>query len=268
MSITAAVRRSRALLLVGHGSAHDPAASAPVRASAQRIAQQETFDFVGVGFWKEPPFLPDALAALPGDDVFIVPMFLAEGYYTRQVVPRQLGLNGRFTMRAMRHIHYCRALGSHPAMSRLVLRSATHALRSAGMEAGTAALVIVGHGTERNPFSARSTCKLSARLHGSGYARIDCGFLDQEPRIERVIEQAREPCIVLVPYFLAAGWHTRVTIPQRLGLTGRVTRQSARTVCYAAPVGLMRGIDRVVTGLVEHRAARRPLQRNSPFSSM
>ncbi|MGH7446345.1 MAG: CbiX/SirB N-terminal domain-containing protein, partial [Longimicrobiales bacterium] len=74
---------SRVLLLVGHGSAHDRYSSAPVYAHARRIRHRRLFDEVHVAFWKEPPFLCDALRLIDAADVFVVPMFLAEGYYTR-----------------------------------------------------------------------------------------------------------------------------------------------------------------------------------------
>jgi sirohydrochlorin cobaltochelatase len=43
--------------------------------------------------------------------------------------------------------------------------------------------------------------------------------------------------VILIPVFIAEGWHTRETIPQDLGLTGEVTAREDKTIFYGAPVG-------------------------------
>jgi sirohydrochlorin cobaltochelatase len=43
--------------------------------------------------------------------------------------------------------------------------------------------------------------------------------------------------VILIPVFIAEGWHTRETIPEDLGLTGGVTVREDKTIFYGAPVG-------------------------------
>ena len=43
--------------------------------------------------------------------------------------------------------------------------------------------------------------------------------------------------MILIPVFIAEGWHTRETIPDDLGLTGEVTTRDGKTIYYGAPVG-------------------------------
>jgi sirohydrochlorin cobaltochelatase len=43
--------------------------------------------------------------------------------------------------------------------------------------------------------------------------------------------------VVLIPVFIAEGWHTRETIPEDLGLRGVVTVREDKTIFYGAPVG-------------------------------
>jgi sirohydrochlorin cobaltochelatase len=241
---------ARTLLLVGHGSAHDPAASAPIRKTARRLRRLGGFDHVHCAFWKEPPFMKDALARVRGGHVFIVPMFLADGYYTRVVVPRELGLEQSCTRRGARIIHCCSPVGVHPAMAKLALRKAHRVAPLTTTARRETALILIGHGTERHDCSALSTQRVTDSLQASGFRTVKCGFLDQEPRIESVLEQTTEREIILVPYFLAAGWHTRVTIPQRLGLNGAHTVANGRTLWYAAPVGLSSGIAFIARDLV------------------
>ncbi|MGQ0814518.1 MAG: CbiX/SirB N-terminal domain-containing protein [Gemmatimonadota bacterium] len=221
-------KRTRALLLAAHGSSVEPGSSAPIYAHAARIRARRLFHEVRVAFWKERPWLRDARREIESDDIFVVPMFMAEGYYTCQVLPREVGRHAR--------IHYCRAVGSHPCMPQLVLKRA----RSVPVDQSRSALVVIGHGTDRSTTSSQTVERVTKRLRaGSGYAAVACGFLDQQPRIEAVVADLDASQVVLVPFFIAEGWHTRETIPQRLGLAGARTEQDGRVLWYTAPVGTL-----------------------------
>jgi sirohydrochlorin cobaltochelatase len=54
---------------------------------------------VACGFWKEKPGLREALDSLTKPEVFIVPNFTVEGYFVRNVIPKELGLTGPVTRR-------------------------------------------------------------------------------------------------------------------------------------------------------------------------
>jgi sirohydrochlorin cobaltochelatase len=69
------------------------------------------------------------------------------------------------------------------------------------------------------------------------YDIVEVGFLDQDPEIGEVVENVEAENVVLIPVFIAEGWHTRETIPEDLGLTGEVTARADKTIFYGAPVG-------------------------------
>jgi sirohydrochlorin cobaltochelatase len=76
------------------------------------------------------------------------------------------------------------------------------------------------------------------RIRGRGiYDVVEVGFLDQEPEVAGVVESVPARNVILIPLFIAEGWHTRETIPEDLGLRGEVTVREDRTVFYGAPVG-------------------------------
>ena len=54
---------------------------------------------VRTAFWKEEPQLHYAFDLVESPEVFAVPVFMADGYFTDRVVPRELGLEGRRTVR-------------------------------------------------------------------------------------------------------------------------------------------------------------------------
>jgi sirohydrochlorin cobaltochelatase len=65
-----------------------------------------------------------------------------------------------------------------------------------------------------------------------------------------VLDEMEERRVVLVPFFVAEGWHTQETIPDDLGLLrpaeSAVTEKDGRTFYYASPVGTFPEIARIV----------------------
>ena len=86
-----------ALLIVAHGSTVNPDSSAPTLAHTAKIRRRKVLADVGCAFWKEEPSLRDAIFLFDPElirEVYVVPNFISEGYFTQTVVPCDLGLNG------------------------------------------------------------------------------------------------------------------------------------------------------------------------------
>lgn len=250
---------SQALLLVGHGSQLSAESAAPVYAAGRRIRDLALFDEVREVFWKEEPRICDALNMLLSEQVFVVPVFLAEGYFTGRIIPRELGLSDGRCGPGFPRLTYCPPLGTHPRMAEMVLDRATAACDLSDAERHDTALVIVGHGTPRCSTSGDTVHRVAHRLRALElFGSVHCGFLDEEPRIEKVLEAVPEPNIVLVPFFIAEGWHTRVTIPRDLRLQASLTRRGGKSIWYASPVGTLPQIADVILEIAGSAGARRP----------
>src|ERR1041384_8734803 len=117
-----------ALLIVAHGSTVNPDSSAPTLAHAAEIRRRKIFANVECAFWKEEPSLRDALLLFDPEsirEVFVVPNFISEGYFTQTVVPRELELNARITKRSNGQIwRYSDPVGNHALMTELLLKRA------------------------------------------------------------------------------------------------------------------------------------------------
>ena len=117
-----------ALLIVGHGSTVNPDSSAPSLAQANAIRERGIFREVACCFWKEEASLRDALFFFDEAEireVYVVPNFISEGYFTETVIPRELELAGRLTTRPSGQAwKYCAPVGNHPAVTELLLRRA------------------------------------------------------------------------------------------------------------------------------------------------
>ncbi|MEX1102823.1 MAG: CbiX/SirB N-terminal domain-containing protein, partial [Dehalococcoidia bacterium] len=111
---------SRGLLLVGHGSHLNAESSAPVRQHAAAIRKLGLFDEVRMGFWKEEPNLSRALDPFQSSDITVVPVFISAGYFTNEVIPREMGLTGAVTELRGKTVRYTPPIGSHPALAKVI----------------------------------------------------------------------------------------------------------------------------------------------------
>jgi sirohydrochlorin cobaltochelatase len=170
-------------------------------------------------------------------EVYVVPVFISEGYFTQQVIPRELGLKGPITKKGDKIVRYAGPLGTFEGMPDVILERVDELMR--GKEpSGRTALVLLGHGTDLNKNSGGVIYLNAGRIRERGvYDLVEVGFLDQEPGIGEVVENVEAENVILIPMFIAEGWHTRETIPKDLGLTCEVTVREHKTIFYGAPVG-------------------------------
>jgi len=85
---------TEALLIAAHGSHLNPGSSRPAFDHADRIRARGAFAEVRETFWKEEPAFREALRTVASDEVYVVPLFVSEGYFTEQVIPREFRLEG------------------------------------------------------------------------------------------------------------------------------------------------------------------------------
>ncbi len=259
-------RLLQGLLIIGHGSHLNSESSAPVYQHAEAIRALGIFDEVRECFWKEEPSMREVWDLVEADEIYVVPLFISEGYFTEEVIPRDLGLSGPApsrTERDGRTIHYCAPVGTHPWMSRMILRRAEESAGLSDAEAREAGLIVIGHGTERNSNSSEVIYRVSREARESGvFARVETGFLDQHPEVRDVLDAMPQRRMVLVPFFVAEGWHTQETIPDDLGINrpavGTVTEKDGREIFYAAPVGTFPEVAEIILQRAREAGARIP----------
>jgi len=227
----------KALVIVGHGSHLNGDSSLPVYEHAQRIRGSGEFDEVVECFWKEEPSMRHVLDTVESEEVYVVPAFISEGYFTQQVIPRELGLTGPLSRVGTKTVHYAGPLGTFEGMPDVILERTDDLMRGREVS-GRTALVLLGHGTDLNKNSGGVIYLNAGRIRERGiYDLVEVGFLDQEPEIGGVVDGVEAENAILIPVFIAEGWHTRETIPEDLGLTGEVTTRDGKTIYYGAPVG-------------------------------
>ncbi len=241
---------SKGILLVAHGSHLHANSSLPVYEHARRLRERGLYDEVRTGFWKEEPSLSRALEGCDADDVTVVPVFISSGYFTEKVIPREMGLNGRLTSIDGKTVRYANPIGAHPALARVILQRAEEAGAT-----GEEALAVLGHGTPRNPQSERNVFQQAEYVAATGrFPEVTTVFIDQEPNMRDVFNLVKEETVVMVPLFVADGWHVGETIPEDMALDGVETRHGGRKLRYAGAVGTHPSMVDVIEELVEEAA--------------
>jgi len=186
---------------------------------------------------------------IESDDIYVVPNFISEGYFTQTVIPRELELTDSTTRRGSRVVKYCAPAGSHPRMTELLLRCAAQV--APGVPGNDSTLFIVGHGTGLNDNSAVAA-KREVRLIRERriYAEVLNAYMEEAPLISAWHELSSQRNVIVVPFFISDGLHSYEDIPELLGIGQQgeaaagegVFRQNpyqlrGRTLYYASAIG-------------------------------
>jgi sirohydrochlorin cobaltochelatase len=212
-----------ALILLGHGSTVNPDSSAPTFLHADEIRRRGLFGEVVCAFWKEEPSFRQVLDMVESPEVYIVPNFISEGYFTQKIIPRELGLDGPVTRLPprpglpARTLKYCEPAGNHSHMTELLLHRAREA--APGVDPLEASLVIVGHGTSLNENSGLAVKEQVSRIQACGqYAQVVGMFMEEDPFVTGWQEHTSSPHVIVVPFFVSDGLHSYQDIPVLLGI--------------------------------------------------
>ena len=245
-------------MLAAHGSHLNPQSAAPCYAAADLIRQRSIFGEVQECFWKEEPPFRHVCQMVEANEIFVVPFFISDGYFTETVLPREIGVKPPKSVVGDKTVHYCQPVGTHDAMTQVILHRAETVVRGEG-EAGSIALFIAGHGTDRNENSGKSILRQVELIRSMRrFAEVHAVFMDQEPKIEACYQLAKATNFVVIPFFISDGFHTQEDIPGMLSLTHDAkgayqvpSRVHGRTVWYSGAVGT----DPAMVEVVLERAA-------------
>ncbi len=218
------------LVLVGHGSTLNRESATPTRLHADALRNRGVFGQVLEAYWKQEPSIAGVLRGARFQRVFVVPLFISDGYFTEQVIPRELGLSPaasdgfeRTGCIRSHTVHYCGPVGTHPSMTDVLARRAIEVVRQHPTPQGVPpardlSVFIAGHGTGNSENSRKAIEDQVQRLREAGHFNDVHGvFMEEEPRIADCHSLAGTPHIVMVPFFISDGLHSYEDIPVLLG---------------------------------------------------
>lgn len=256
-----------AVLLLGHGSTLNADSSAPTYQHAEEIRRRNIFAEVHVAFWKEEPNFRQALRQTACSPVYVVPNFISSGYFTEQIIPRELGLTGPTTRIEGKEVHYCPPVGlSGKAMTDVLLKRAREVVATSGepCDPANTCLFICGHGTSLNDNSTKIIHKQAEAIRARGlYADCQPVLMEQRPFVKDWRTLTHCPDVIVVPFFISDGLHSFEDIPVLLGLTHNIKeqgftnphRENGRRLWYATAVGTEPSIADVIINQVEQSDA-------------
>ncbi|RBI64483.1 hypothetical protein DMJ13_08395 [halophilic archaeon] len=238
---------TQALVLAGHGSHLNPRSDRPVFDHADAVRERGAFDEVRTAFWKEEPSLSEVLRTVESHAAYVVPLFVSEGYFTEQVLPRELRLTDDRDLDVGFPVRYAPPVGTHDAMTDVVVRRVERVTGDPDVGDGVG-VAVVGHGTERNENSARATQRHVRRIRERDrFEEVQALFMDEPPYVDDLYDEFDSESLVVVPLFVADGYHTTEDIPEDLGLVAEGEGGDAdydvpatvegREVWYAGAVG-------------------------------
>lgn len=219
------------LLLLGHGTTLNEGSAAPVFQHAAELRRRGVFRAVCEAFWKQEPHVKSVLAGLNTPRVFIVPLFLSEGYFASEVIPRELGFGDDFRLQTSdSRLFYCLPIGTHGSMTDVILARAAEVVQKfpfpRAPKPKDLTLFIAGHGTERNKKSRQSIERQAELIRAmQRYAAVHAIFMEEAPRIADCYSLAETRSLVVVPFFLSDGLHVVEDIPVMLGEPERIVKQ-------------------------------------------
>jgi len=272
-----------ALVLIGHGSTLNADSGAPTYQHADELRRRGIFAQVVECFWKQEPFICGVLRCVFAPRVFAVPVFISEGYFTEEVIPRELGLRtneqkdfSRVQKRGDQTLYYCGPVGTHDSMTEVLLSRAREIVdRHPGARVpgpSETALFIAGHGTGNNENSRKAIERQVELIRArTVYAEVHAVFMEEEPRIGDCHGLSRAKNVVMVPFFISDGLHSYEDIPVLLGESKEVvqarfkrgeptwrnpTERSGKLVWYSSAIGSEPRIADVILERVREAALR------------
>jgi sirohydrochlorin cobaltochelatase len=266
-----------ALIVLGHGTALNENSAAPVRQHAAELRRRKIFGAVHEAFWKQEPQIKQILAEISAPRIFIAPLFISEGYFAGQVIPRELGFESGKTLKVNEsEIHYCAPVGTHESMTKVILSRAEAVVKAfpfpRAPKLSETTLFIAGHGTGKNENSRKPMERQVELIRAQGiYADVHAIFMEEAPRIADCYTLAQTKNLVVVPFFISDGLHTQEDIPVLLGEAKKMvdqrvafgqpawrnpTERHQKLVWYSPAVGTEPGMAEVILERVREAAAR------------
>ena len=207
-----------AILLAAHGCHDGSAANARVRdlaaAVAARLPGRQVFACFNLG----TPRFCDVLDGVEGPRAVVVPLMASAGYFPTQRLPEELAKNASFGEFDLRTTP---PLGTLDEVKRAAAARAFALAKEFGFDPSRTTILVIGHGTNRNPQSGRTTLDVAELIRAAlPAADASAAFLDQDPLLEGVGPSLTRPNVIVAPYLFGGGGHMNDDIPERLGLVG------------------------------------------------
>lgn len=204
------------LLLLAHGERIDDPANAGVRSLLGELRSRRILPEIHAGLLAGHPAIGEGVAAFRTSDILVYPLFMADGYFLRKA-------SGELEAAARKRqaeITLLPPLGTNPALADVIAARAQAAARAQGFSLPATRLVLVAHGSQREPASQQATDALLRRLREQAvFAAVQAAYLEQPPSFAAVLGAAAGPAVV-VGLFMGSGLHGGIDVDRLIESAG------------------------------------------------
>ena len=210
------------LVLAAHGSLAAENSNQPLHDLADSIAialesrsASRNFEIVSPAFLNGQPTMSNVLQSLPPGDVVVVPVMTSQGYYMQKLPGKFAENNNAEQFR----LWMTPVVGMHHSIPNRIQGRIARLLAKYELAISETTVVVVGHGTRRNPSSGQSTIDLAntLALHFPGL-NFETAFLDQDPTVHQIAANIETPNTLVIPFLISRGPHSTEDVPQAFGL--------------------------------------------------
>jgi sirohydrochlorin cobaltochelatase len=196
----------QALLIAAHGDCGGGRGNVLAMELARRMRLSHHYEEVVVGYIKGAPSIEQAAAGIAAARIHLLPLFMSDGYYVREAIPRRLGIKDGID--AMGHrVVIGTALGLLPELPRVLLEASVDAARAEGHVPSASTLLVVAHGSSKSPQSAETARSIAKQMSEHRvFSGVLTAFLEEEPFLAGVLASAPRPLFVL-GLFAGCGLH-------------------------------------------------------------
>ena len=225
-----------ALLIAAHGEKQPGAGNEGVQRIARLLAARAIVPEVAVGFINGAPGIAEALRTLTARRVLVYPLFAANGYFTRDRLVQLI----EEASTPERSVEMLPPLGLDAGLPGLIVDRVNETAHENGLAGANCAIVLLAHGSRRNPASREATEAVAQAIAGRGVFReVRTAFLEEAPPLEEAVREASDP-VVVMGMFSGEGLHGARDAPHLIARLGR------GDVFYAGVIGSSPGIEEVV----------------------
>ena len=202
---------TRDAVLVAHGSPSDPAAQDEAMAAlADAVMAHAPGWRVRGATLAADGSLDSALAGL--HDPLIYPFFMAEGFFTTQVLPARLARIGA-------PVRQLPAFGMDTSLPAMIAEAACTGALAHGLAPARTALLLAAHGSQVSSASRRRTLELARLIRAATpFRAVATGFIEEEPYLADAAQDLGQA--LCLPLFTLKAGHVEEDVPQALASAG------------------------------------------------
>lgn len=226
--MTLAEHTNAALVIAAHGERAGDMSNQALLGHVDAINRRGIFGCVAGGVLKGTPSVEDALQEVADqhpDRTLVYPLFMSDGYFVNQVLPKRIG-----AARSRAPTAILAPLGLDAQLPRLFHARTMAVAREAGFEPAQTRLLVVGHGSQVSPASAAATERMAQCLRAQKrFSYVQTAFIEETPFIQDALK-TDDMQTVVAGFFSCEGMHNLVDVP------GAIEEAGVDAV-YTGPIG-------------------------------